>query len=223
VNGWDFCTVDIIDEDGTADLPVEGGKWFDHMTVGANLLDYDSMVTLTHFKGHMMGGFGGSNKNIGIGCADGRIGKKAIHTHPDGGQWSIATEELMERISESTKATIDHFGKRVCYVNVMRNMSVSCDCEGTSAAPVVTPNVGILASMDIVAIDQACVDIVYAMREDEHHDLVERIETRHGLRQLSYMHELGMGNVRYVLVDLDHGEARMDVADAVRDLEPFSD
>ncbi len=222
VNGWDFCPVDIIDDKGTADLPVEGGKWFDHMTVGEGLLDYDSMVTLTHFKGHMMGGFGGSNKNIGIGCADGRIGKKAIHSYPDGGQWSIATEELMERISESTKATIDHFGRRVCYVNVMRNMSVSCDCEGTSAEPVVTPNVGILASMDIVAIDQACVDIVYAMREDEHHDLVERIETRHGLRQLSYMHELGMGNVRYVLVDLDNGEARMDVADAVRDLEPFS-
>ena len=222
VNGWDFCPVDIIDDKGTTDLPVEGGKWFDHMTVGEGLLDYDSMVTLTHFKGHMMGGFGGSNKNIGIGCADGRIGKKAIHSYPDGGQWSIATEELMERISESTKATIDHFGRRVCYVNVMRNMSVSCDCEGTSAEPVVTPNVGILASMDIVAIDQACVDIVYAMREDEHHDLVERIETRHGLRQLSYMQELGMGNVRYVLVDLDHGEARMDVADAVRDLEPFS-
>ena len=222
VNGWDFCPVDIIDDKGTTDLPVEGGKWFDHMTVGEGLLDYYSMVTLTHFKGHMMGGFGGSNKNIGIGCADGRIGKKAIHSYPDGGQWSIATEELMERISESTKATIDHFGRRVCYVNVMRNMSVSCDCEGTSAEPVVTPNVGILASMDIVAIDQACVDIVYAMREDEHHDLVERIETRHGLRQLSYMHELGMGNVRYVLVDLDNGEARMDVADAVRDLEPFS-
>ena len=222
VNGWDFCPVDIIGDKGTTDLPVEGGKWFDHMTVGEGLLDYASMVTLTHFKGHMMGGFGGSNKNIGIGCADGRIGKKAIHSYPDGGQWSIATEELMERISESTKATIDHFGRRVCYVNVMRNMSVSCDCEGTSAAPVVTPNVGILASMDIVAIDQACVDIVYAMREDEHHDLVERIETRHGLRQLSYMHELGMGNVRYVLVDLDNGEARMDVADAVRDLEPFS-
>ena len=222
VNGWDFCPVDIIDDKGTTDLPVEGGKWFDHMTVGEGLLDYDSMVTLTHFKGHMMGGFGGSNKNIGIGCADGRIGKKAIHSYPDGGQWSIATEELMERISESTKATIDHFGRRVCYVNVMRNMSVSCDCEGTSAEPVVTPNVGILASMDIVAIDQACVDIVYAMREDEHHDLVERIETRHGLRQLSYMQELGMGNVRYVLVDLDNGEARMDVADAVRDLEPFS-
>ena len=222
VNGWDFCPVDIIDDKGTTDLPVEGGKWFDHMTVGEGLLDYDSMVTLTHFKGHMLGGFGGSNKNIGIGCADGRIGKKAIHSYPDGGQWSIATEELMERISESTKATIDHFGRRVCYVNVMRNMSVSCDCEGTSAEPVVTPNVGILASMDIVAIDQACVDIVYAMREDEHHDLVERIETRHGLRQLSYMQELGMGNVRYVLVDLDNGEARMDVADAVRDLEPFS-
>ena len=222
VNGWTFCPVDITDADGVAELPVSGGKWFDVMHVGKTLPEYDSLLALTHFKGHVRGGFGGSNKNIGIGCADGRIGKKAIHSYPDGGQWSIATEELMERISESTKATIDHFGRRVCYVNVMRNMSVSCDCEGLAAEPVVTPNVGILASMDIVAIDQACVDIVYAMREDEHHDLVERIETRHGLRQLSYMQELGMGNVRYVLVDLDNGEARMDVADAVRDLEPFS-
>ena len=222
VNGWDFCPVDIIDDKATADLPVVGGKWFDHMTVGAGLLDYDSMVALTHFKGHTQGGFGGSNKNIGIGCADGRIGKKMIHTWPGQGQWSIATEEFMERMCESTKATIDHFGKHVTYVNVMRNMSVSCDCEGTSAAPVVTPNVGILASTDILAVDQASVDIVYAMREDEHHDLVERIESRHGLRQLSYMKELGMGNDRYVLIDLDNDERRIYPADAVQGLVPFA-
>ena len=222
INGWTFCPVDITDADGVATLPVKGGKWFTEMHVGKTMLNYDSLLVLTHFKGHVMGGFGGSNKNIGIGCADGRIGKKAIHSYPDGGQWSIATEELMERISESTKATIDHFGRRVCYVNVMRNMSVSCDCEGTSAAPVVTPNVGILASMDIVAIDQACVDIVYAMREDEHHDLVERIETRHGLRQLSYMKELGMGSDDYELIDVDHNDAVLTPKEAVRDVVPFS-
>lgn len=130
----------------------------------------------------------------------------------------------MERITESTKATIDFFGDNIVYVNVMRNMSVSCDCEGTGAMPVVTPNVGILASTDICAIDVACVDLVYAMTEAElcdNRDLVERIETRHGLRQLSYMHELGMGNWKYRLLDLDNGEAEITQAEAIAHVTPF--
>ena len=224
-NGWTFCPVDITDDQGYVEWPVEGGKWFDSMAVGKGLEDYDSMLTLTHFKGHAMGGFGGSNKNIGIGCASGKEGKKWIHQREGSdNMWSIASEELMERISESTKATIDHFGEHVVYVNVMRNMSVSCDCEGTSAQPVVTPNVGILASLDICAIDTACVDLVYAMTEAglvHNHDLVERIETRHGLRQLEYMHELGMGNWKYELLDLDHDEQPVSVDDAVAHVVPF--
>ena len=183
------------------------------------MLRYENLVVLTHFKGHVMGGFGGSNKNIGIGCADGKIGKKWIHSNNS--QWDVAEEELMEKISESTKATIDYFGKHICYVNVMRNMSVSCDCEGLAAEPVVTPNVGILASMDILAIDQACVDIIYAMKPEENKALKERIETRHGHRQLSYMKELGMGNDRYVLIDLDNDEVRIYPKDCVKDLKPF--
>ena len=164
VNGWDFCPVDIMDEDGTVLLPIEGGKWMKEMSHGSHMLDYDSMLVLTHFKGHTMGGFGGSNKNIGIGCADGRIGKMWIHQREGSDDmWSIAEEELMERITESTKATVDHFGRNITYVNVMRNMSVSCDCEGVAAAPVVTPDVGILASNDILAVDQACIDLIYAM------------------------------------------------------------
>jgi uncharacterized Fe-S center protein len=222
VNGWTFAPVDIMDEDGVATLPVEGGKWFKAMSVGKNLLNYDALVTLTHFKGHTQGGFGGSNKNIGIGCADGRIGKSWIHTTPGSDdQWNIAEEEFMERMTESTKATISHFGDKVTYVNVMRNMSVSCDCEGLAAEPVVTPDVGILSSLDILAIDQACVDIIYAMTEEEHHDMLERIETRHGLRQLSYMKELGMGNDRYILIDLDNGGVRITAQDAAKDLKPF--
>ena len=127
----------------------------------------------------------------------------------------------MERMTESTKASIDFFGEHVTYVNVMRNMSVSCDCEGLAAAPVVTPNVGILSSTDILAVDQACVDIVYAMTAEEHHDMVERIETRHGLRQLSYMKELGMGHDRYVLIDLDNGSRQITAAEAAQGLKPF--
>ncbi|MBQ1320820.1 MAG: DUF362 domain-containing protein [Solobacterium sp.] len=220
INGWTFCPVDIMDADGTVDLPVKGGKWFDHMTHGSHMTDYDSMFVLTHFKGHTMGGFGGSNKNIGIGCADGRIGKGMIHAK-DGNDWGVVEEELMEKITESTKATIDFFGKNITYVNVMRNMSVSCDCEGVAAAPVVTPNVGILASTDICAIDTASVDLIYAMCEADHHDLVERIETRHGHRQLSYMKELGMGNSKYILIDLDNDEARILPKDAVAGVKPF--
>lgn len=221
VNGWDFAPVDIMDEEGTAMLPVKGGKWFKEMSVGSHMLNYDSLLVLTHFKGHTMGGFGGSNKNIGIGCADGRIGKKMIHTGDTGKQWGISKEELMERIAESAKATVDHFGDHIAYINVLRNMSVSCDCEGTAAQPVVTPNIGILASTDILAADQASVDLVYALPEKYRHDLVERMETRHGLRQLSYMKELGMGRDCYVLLDLDHGEVPLSLAEAVRDVKPF--
>ena len=221
-NGWTFCPVDIMDEDGTTALPVKGGKWFAELEMGKNILNYDSLFVLTHFKGHSKGGFGGSNKNIGIGCADGRIGKARIHTTPGSDdQWDISDEEFMERMTESAKAVADHFGEHISYSNVMRNMSVSCDCEGTAAEPVVTPNVGILASLDILAVDQASVDLVYAMKEEEHHALVERIESRHGLRQLTYMKELHMGNDRYHLIDIDHDDQEISLQDAVRDLVPF--
>lgn len=221
-NGWTFCPVDIMDDKGIVNLPVVGGKWFTEMSMGKSILNYDSMFVLTHFKGHSKGGFGGSNKNIGIGCADGRIGKAMIHTTPGSSDmWDISNEEFMERMTESSKAVVDHFGKHIAYVNVMRNMSVSCDCEGVNAEPVVTPNVGILASLDILAIDQACVDIVYAMKPEDRHALVERIESRHGLRQLSYMKELGMGNDRYQLIDIDHDDIVIEASEAVKDVVPF--
>ncbi len=223
VNGWTFCPVDILDEDGDTAFPVKDGKWFTEMHMGKHFANYDSLFVLTHFKGHTQGGFGGSNKNIGIGCADGRIGKAMIHTTPGSSDmWDIRTEEFMERMTESAKAVVDHFGEHICFVNVLRNMSVSCDCEGTAAAPVVTPNIGILASRDILAIDQASIDLVYALRSEDHKDLVERIESRHGLRQLTYMKELHMGNDRYQLIDTDHDDAVISPAEAVRDVVPFS-
>ena len=222
VNGWTFCPVDIMDEHGTVDLPVKGGKWFDHMSMGKSITNYDSLVVLTHFKGHVEGGFGGSNKNIGIGCADGRIGKAMIHTTPgQDNQWDILNEELMERISESSKAVVDHFGSKITYINVMRNMSVDCDCAGTTAAPVVTPNVGILSSRDICALDQACVDLVFAMGEKYNKDLVERMTSRHGFRQITYMKELGMGNDKYKLIDIDNGDKEISQKDAVKHVQPF--
>ena len=223
VNGWTFCPVDIMDEEGTVMLPVRGGKWFTEMSEGSHVLRYDSLLALTHFKGHMMGGFGGSNKNLGIGMADGRIGKKMIHQREGSDDmWSINTEELMERIAESTKATVDHFAGHIAYLNVLRNMSVSCDCEGTEAQPVVTPNIGMVASLDILAVDQASVDLVYALNPADNKALTTRMESRHGLRQLSYMKELGMGCDRYELIDIDHGDAVIDPKEAVAGVVPFS-
>ena len=222
VNGWTFCPVDIMDEDGIVMLPVNGGKWFTEMAMGGHLPGYDSLLVLTHFKGHTKGGFGGSCKNIGIGCADGRVGKAMIHTTPGSDDmWDISNEEFMERMTESAKAVADHFGKYIVYINVLRNMSVSCDCEGCAAEPVVTPNVGILASTDLLAVDQASVDLIYAMQEHQHADLVERMESRHGLRQLSYMKELGMGNDRYRLLDIENDDSRIWPAAAVRNVVPF--
>ena len=222
INGWaDWTTVDITDEDDhVTTLPVKGGKWCDEISVGYNMLNYENLIVLTHFKGHSQGGFGGSNKNIGIGCADGRIGKVDIHSS-NGKNFDILEEELMERITESTKGTIDFFGEHVTYVNVMRNMSVDCDCAGVDAAPVVTPNVGILSSTDICAVDSACIDLVWAMKPEDNHDLKERIESLRGLRQLTYMQELGMGTMRYKLIDLDNGGVEITAADAAKGLKPF--
>jgi len=204
VNGWDFCSVDIMDEDGAALIPVKGGKHFREMSVGKHMLDYNSMVVLTHFKGHASGGFGGSLKNIAIGCADGRIGKKMIHGAPDNVNYDrwLKGEPFQENMVEAAKAVMDHFGSRIVYINVLRNMSVDCDCAGVRAAPVKARDLGILASTDILAVEQASIDMVYKLPEAELHDLQERIESRKGLRQLTYLKELRMGNDQYELITL---------------------
>ena len=202
INGWTFTKVDIMDEDGTVMLPVKGGKHFKEMSMGSHILNYDSLVVLTHFKGHTMGGYGGSLKNIAIGMADGKIGKKMIHQKGDE-QWGYTGARFQENMVESAKATVDHFGKKIVYINVLRRMSVDCDCAGTSAAEPKAHDIGILASTDLMAVDQASLDQVYALPEHEGHDLKERIESREGLRQISYMKELGMGTGEYTLVDMD--------------------
>lgn len=201
-NGWTFTEVDILDEDGAVMLPVKGGKHFKEMSMGGHVLNYDSLVVLTHFKGHAMGGYGGSMKNIAIGMADGKIGKKMIHQKGDE-QWGYTGAIFQERMAESAKATVDHFGDKIVYINVLRRMSVDCDCAGTHAAEPKAHDIGILASTNIVAVDQASLDMVYALPEEELHDLKERIESREGLRQVSYMKELGMGTGEYTLVDID--------------------
>ena len=199
-NGWDFSTIDIIDEDGDVNFPVNGGLHLKEVAMGSHLANYDSLVVLTHFKGHAMGGFGGSLKNIAIGCASGAKGKLQVHGVQDYGKW-VNGELLMELMADSGKAICDHFGKHITFINVMRRMSVDCDCAGTSAAEPTMKDIGILASTDILAIDQACVDFVYAAPDSK--DLRERIESRKGLRQLSAMNELKMGNKNYDLISIN--------------------
>ena len=209
-NGWTFCAVDILDEYGDANLPVNGGKWFKTLEVGKNLLNYDSLVVLTHFKGHAMGGFGGSLKNIAIGCASGHHGKRTVHGYlnPNGPmpfgmkelQEMPVKEEFMERMADSGKAICDYFGKHIVFLNIMQRMSVDCDCAGTSAKEPTMADIGICASTDILAIDQACCDFVYSASDSQ--DLRERIESRHGLHQLTAMANHKMGNFQYELIQI---------------------
>ena len=176
--------------------------------MGGHIVNYDSLVVLNHFKGHAMGGFGGSLKNIAIGMASGQHGKRQVHGYLEDpmpfGAKELAEmplkEELMERMADSGKATCDYFGKKIIFLNVMRRMSVDCDCAGTRAAEPTMADIGIFASTDILAIDQACVDMVYSAKDSK--DLIERIESRHGLHQLTAMRERKMGNPQYELIEI---------------------
>ena len=179
--------------------------------MGKNITNYDSMIVLTHFKGHAMGGFGGSLKNIAIGCASGQVGKAQVHGYtgvempPPGPVWFDGTmplqDKFMELMADSGKATCDHFGKKIVFLNVMRRLSVDCDCAGTSAEEPTMKDIGICASTDILAIDQACCDFVYSATDSK--DLRERMESRHGLHQLQAMSDLKMGNSQYELISID--------------------
>ena len=204
-NGWTFCPVDILDEEGDVSLPVRGGKQLKEVAMGGHITNYDSMIVLTHFKGHAMGGFGGSLKNIAIGCASGQVGKRQVHGVVEDmpanfEEWPMQ-DYFMELMVDSGKATVDYFGKHIVFLNVMRRMSVDCDCAGVSAAEPTIGDIGIVASTDILAVDQASIDLVY--QRTDNHDLVERIESRHGLHQLTAMRELKMGNDKYQLISID--------------------
>jgi len=209
-NGFDFCPVDIMDEEGDVMIPVPGMKDFlskgqgfapgDHLTevaVGSHMLNYDSILVYTHFKGHAMGGFGGSLKNIGIGMASGHNGKHMIH----GAGWPTGPI-FLERMVESGKAIAEHFKDRIVYINVLKNMSVDCDCDAHGAPPK-CEDIGILASTDILAIDKASLDLVYKLPREQNHDIIKRIESRSGLRQIEYMNTLGMGNTDYNLIQIE--------------------
>ena len=199
-----IAAVDIMDAEGETALPVEGGRHLAEDYVGKNFLNYDFTVVLSHFKGHAMGGFGGAIKNISIGIAS-SAGKAWIHsagkTKNAAEMWSALPpqDDFLESMAEAAKAVADHCGERILYINVMNNLSVDCDAH--PAAPEMG-DIGILASLDPIAVDQACLDLVYASDDPGRDHLVERIESLNGVRTVESAAALGFGTREYELVEL---------------------
>lgn len=202
-----IAKVDIMDADGEVSLPVAGGKHLKDDFVGKNYPDYDFTVVLSHFKGHPMGGFGGAIKNISIGIAS-SAGKAWIHS---AGKTKSQTEvwknlppqnDFLESMTEAAKAIIDHCGDKILYISVANNLSVDCDCVAKPEDPKMG-DIGILASLDPVALDKACVDMVRASEDHGKIHLIERIDSRNGMHTLDYAEQLGMGSQDYELVVLD--------------------
>ncbi len=197
----------ILDEDGSMTLPVAGGSVLKENYVGAAFADYDSCLVLSHFKGHAMAGYGGAIKNISIGLASSE-GKSWIHS---GGTsktdtWSGEQDAFLEAMAEAGKSVSDYLGsgERIAYINVMNRLSIDCDCDGHPAEPDMH-DIGILASSDPVALDQACVDLVYEQKDGDGASLVERIESRNGLLTLEHAERVGLGSREYDLVNIDGG------------------
>ena len=182
-------------------IPITGGKRLKEDVVGSHFANYDFVVNLAHFKGHAMGGFGGVIKNQSIGIAS-QQGKCLIHTAgaSSTSPWGGEQDAFLESMAEAAKGVADHLGGNILYINVMNYLSVDCDCDGSPAAPTMQ-DIGILASLDPVALDQACVDLVYAAADGQ--DLIERMESRHGIHTLEHAEEIGLGMRQYALVLID--------------------
>ena len=202
-----IAEVDIMDADGEVALPVKGGRHLKEDFVGSHYSDYDFTVVLSHFKGHPMGGFGGAIKNISIGIAS-SAGKAWIHSAGKTRDRSEVWENLppqddfLESMAEAAKAVADYCGDRILYISVANNLSVDCDCVAAPEEPKMG-DLGILASLDPVALDRACVDRVRASEDHGKVHLIERIDSRNGMHTLDYAERLGMGSQRYELVELD--------------------
>lgn len=206
---FDIANVDIMDADGEFNIPVKDTKHLKYNIVGNNMKNYDFMINLAHFKGHAMAGFGGVIKNQSIGVAS-ASGKTYIHT---GGKtenmselWENVDDQdaFLESMAASAQGVADYFGDNILYINVMNKLSVDCDCDSNPHDPEMK-DIGILASTDPVALDQACLDLVYAVKPTEGNNnqpLIERIESRHGKHTVDYAEKIGLGTKKYELVNL---------------------
>lgn len=207
---FDIAKVDIMDADGEFHLPVRDKKHLQYDIVGDHLKNYDFMINLAHFKGHAMGGFGGVIKNQSIGVAS-AAGKAYIHsagkTRDVAEVWNnlAKQDDFLESMAATAQSVADYFGDRILYINVMNNLSVDCDCDAHPHDPEMK-DIGILASTDPVALDQACLDLVHAVKPsegDNNQPLVERIRSRHGQHTVDYAERLGLGTRKYELKELE--------------------
>ena len=195
-----IANVDIMDENGSMTLNVEGGDNLTENYVGKNFANYDYYVILSHFKGHAMAGFGGAIKNISIGIASSE-GKAHIHSGGTGGSmWSGDQDAFLESMAEAGKSVVDYLDGNILYINIMNRLSVDCDCDGNPSEPDMH-DIGILASFDPVSLDQACVDLVYGAEDGQ--SLISRIESRNGLHTLEQAEKIGLGSREYELVSID--------------------
>lgn len=202
-HGWSkHFTVDIMDAEGPdAELLIPNGKRIKKVQVGKNMLNYDSMLVLSHFKGHPMGGFGGALKQLSIGCAS-SYGKAYIHGAGEPEKiWTGDHDSFLESMADAAEAVVRHFNGNMVFINVMKNMSVDCDCCSVAEDPCMA-DIGILASLDPIAVDRACLDLVYASDDPGRDHLLERIESRNGAHTIDAAAELGFGSKDYELVKL---------------------
>jgi uncharacterized Fe-S center protein len=200
--------VDIMDEDGEMELPVINGRHLNVNYVGSHLANYDSLLVLSHFKGHQMGGFGGALKNLSIGIASTK-GKIWIHTagstnKTDAGDvfFSTPQDSFLESMAEAASSIVDYRKDSIVFINVMRDLSIDCDCNAHPKDPEMK-DIGILASLDPVALDQACVDLVYKSADPGKASLIQRIEEKHGIHTVEEAARLGVGSRDYELIDID--------------------
>ncbi len=211
-HGFDsIAPVDIMDEFGQMRIPVKDKKHLKYDIVGDHLANYDFMINLAHFKGHAMGGFGGVLKNQSIGVAS-TAGKAYIHTAGKTDRadslWQYVAKQdyFLESMAAAAQAVANYFGNNIVYINVMNNMSVDCDCSSHPAEPMLK-DMGILASTDPVALDQACLDLVFnhkASNGDDEKPLIERINRQHGTYITDYAEKIGLGSKKYTLVSIDN-------------------
>lgn len=202
-HGWSkHFTVDIMDAEGPdAELLIPNGKRIKKVQVGKNMLNYDSMLVLSHFKGHPMGGFGGALKQLSIGCAS-SYGKAYIHGAGEPEKiWTGDHNSFLESMADAAEAVVRHFNGNMVFINVMKNMSVDCDCCSVAEDPCMA-DIGILASLDPIAVDRACLDLVYASDDPGRDHLFERIESRNGAHTVDAAAELGFGSKEYELIKL---------------------
>lgn len=204
LHGWtDIAAVDIMDEDGEFVLDIPEGQMIQKNFVGSHMKNYDSMLVLSHFKGHPMGGFGGALKNISIGIASSH-GKAYIHgAGVEEEIWTADHDSFLESMADASKSILNYFDGKMAFINVMCNMSVDCDCCAVAEDPAIA-DIGILASLDPVALDQACLDLVYASKDPGRDHLIERIESRNGVHTVEAAAKINAGSREYELIPLQN-------------------